>query len=143
MLELLPLRPLEIHPREYLEDRKAEPMLVDGDLRLEEGVHHRVPNRNDLAGADAERDQVPLVLEIQQPDARRPQVVALPDPDGHHRLRGGEGGSWSIAVTCEVRLEGDQRSQHAAARKQLEAYRGEADLPFPGTQQVVGGRRNR
>src|SRR5688572_13788088 len=102
---------LQIEPHEDLPPGNSRAgVLPDRVLGLDEEVG-RGPliDLPDVADAEADRDEVVVVFEVEVPDARRPEVPALRQVIGDDRLDGQETNVGAIVVSRKRLLMLDKR----------------------------------
>jgi len=90
--------------------------------------------------ADADRDVVGVVLEVEDPGARVPQVGALSHLEEEQRLADG---SFDVVVAADIGLPGHQTAPLHGRRGEVEVDPRRPELPRVGAEGLVGsGRRH-
>src|SRR5262249_56745504 len=90
----------------------------------------------DLAGADADRDVVVAVLDVEVPNAARAAVEALRQVEDRERLHGDRGDVVAAAGAGERLLPLDQAAENPR-RRRIDGDGRQAALPLAGAEHVV------
>src|SRR6185312_11114336 len=119
--------------------RQAVALVRDGPLRLDERVQNGRAGLEDLARAQAERDEVVVGFQVEGPGSRRAQIPAIVQVANEDRLRAEHVDVGPVLVAGERGLPLHEAAGHAA-RGRMDHDRGQAALPLAGAERVVARR---